>query len=107
MNTRFGDLVTINLSTRSIRRESCPLDVLCPFLGGRGLGVYLLLQQLERDVQPFEAENPLIFATGLLTGTEMISSSRLHICTRSTFVPVPLSAASWARQMWAAMSLMS
>ena len=83
MNTRFGDLVFVNLSTRSIRRAPCPPEALHSFLGGRGVAVYLLLKQIEGDVQPFDAANPLIFATGLLTGTEMISSSRLHICTRS------------------------
>ena len=83
MNIHFGDLVFVDLSTRAIRRESCPQNVLQSFFGGRGLGVYLLLQHLEKHVQALEPDNPLIFATGLLTGTEMISSSRLHISTLS------------------------
>ena len=83
MEICFGDLVWIDLSMRNIRREPCPEAVLKSFLGGRGLGTYLVLNYLEEHVQPLDPENMLIFATGLFTGTEMISSSRLHISTRS------------------------
>lgn len=83
MEKLFGDLVFINLSTQEINREPCPETVLRMFLGGRGLGTYILLKYLDQHVQPLAPENILVFATGLLTGTEMISSSRLHICTRS------------------------
>lgn len=83
MENMFGDLVFINLSTRQIRREPCSRLLLTSYLGGRGLGVYLLLKYLPPGVQPFDPENMLIFATGLFTGTEMIASSRMHLCTRS------------------------
>lgn len=83
MDIRFGDLVFIDLSTQTITRKSCPDSILRSFLGGRGLGTYILLKYLDQDVQPLDPENILVFATGLLTATEMISSSRLHICSRS------------------------
>ena len=83
MENMFGDLVFIDLSTQQIRREPCPRSLLTSYLGGRGLGVYSLLKYLPSSVQPFDPENMLIFATGLFTGTEMIASSRMHLCTRS------------------------
>ncbi len=83
MNKIFGDIVSIDLTTETITRKPYPESILRKFLGGRGLGTYLLLKYLNQDVQPLAPENILIFATGLLTGTAMISSARLHICTRS------------------------
>ncbi len=83
MKIHIGDLVFVDLSTQTIIRKPCPDKVLRKFLGGRGLGTYLLLTHLDQYVQPFDPENTLIFTTGLLTGTAMISSSRLHLCTRS------------------------
>lgn len=83
MNRIFGDFVFIDLTTKSIIRESCPESVLRTFLGGRGLGTYLLLKHVHQDIQPLDPENIIVFATGLLTGTEMIAASRLHVCSRS------------------------
>jgi aldehyde:ferredoxin oxidoreductase len=83
MHRHFGDFVFINLSTATITREPCPESVITSFLGGRGVGTYILLKFLGQDVQPFDPENILVFATGLLTGTEMIAASRLHVCARS------------------------
>jgi len=79
----FGDLVYIDLTTKEIKREQCPDVIVKNFLGGRGLGTYLLMKNVHKDTDAFGPENILVFATGILTGTDMICSSRLHICTRS------------------------
>lgn len=83
MYSKFGDLVFINLATKEINRKPCPESIIKKFLGGRGLATYLLLNYLDKDVGAFDAENIMVFANGVLTGTEMICSSRLHVCTRS------------------------
>lgn len=82
--TQFAqDLVYIDLTTKSIKREPCPKDVLRKFLGGRGLGAHLLLKHLHKDTDPLGEENILVFAAGYLTGTRMITSGRLHVAARS------------------------
>ena len=83
MTYSLGDLVFIDLTTKEITRKPCPQDVINSFLGGRGLCDYLLLKYLAKNVEPLSAENILIFANGFLTGTNMITSGRIHISARS------------------------
>ncbi len=83
MGIWFGDLVYIDLSTKEIKRKRCPNSLIRKFLGGRGLGTYLLMESVSEDIDAFDPANPLILATGILTGTNMICSSRLHICAKS------------------------
>lgn len=83
MSADFGDLVYIDLTTKKIMREPCPDNIIKKYLGGRGLGTYLLLKNIQKNIDALSSENILVFATGILTGTDMICSSRLHICTKS------------------------
>ena len=78
-----GDLVRIDLTTRQILRAPCPEALLRDYLGGRGLAVRLLLEHLPASTRPLGPENMLIFASGLLGGTRMITTGRLHIGARS------------------------
>ncbi|HPU00951.1 MAG TPA: aldehyde ferredoxin oxidoreductase family protein [Bacillota bacterium] len=78
-----GDLVWVDLSRRQVDRRPCPESVLRDYLGGRGLAVRLLLEHIPPSVQPLDPENMLILAAGLLSGTRMITTGRLHIAARS------------------------
>jgi len=53
------------------------------FLGGRGLGTALLLERRTFTVDPFAPANPLIFATGPLTGTGAPAAGRFSVSSRS------------------------
>ncbi|WP_018086105.1 aldehyde ferredoxin oxidoreductase family protein [Desulfurispora thermophila] len=78
-----GDLVYVNLSTGEVRRRPCAEEVLRAFLGGRGLATYILLRYLSGTVAPLAPENILVLAPGLLGGSRMITTGRLHIAARS------------------------
>ena len=78
-----GALVYINLTTGDVTDEPCPDALVKKYLGGRGLSDYLLLKYVDRATGPFDPENVLIIACGLLTGTEMVTSGRLHFSSRS------------------------
>lgn len=78
-----GDLLFVDLTNREIRRQPCPPEVIRNFLGGRGLGDYLLLKLLDGAVGPLDPGNVLVFAAGLLGGSRMITTGRLHITARS------------------------
>jgi len=78
-----GELVLVNLSSGKILRKPCPEHIIDQYLGGRGLASYLLYRFLQKEVEPLSPENMLIFSAGLLCGTRMITSSRLHIGARS------------------------
>ncbi len=58
----------VNLSTGTIKTESLPEDVLKMWIGGRGLGVYLMLKEVDPNVDPLSPENKLMILTGPLTG---------------------------------------
>ncbi|HZK17732.1 MAG TPA: aldehyde ferredoxin oxidoreductase family protein [Clostridia bacterium] len=78
-----GELVWVNLSNGKIKKKTCPEKIRESFLGGRGLASYFLYRYLPEAVNPLSPENILVFAAGLLCGTRMITSSRLHIGARS------------------------
>ena len=58
----------INLSTQEIEAKSIPIEVRKKFLGGRGVNMHFFLTMVKKGIDPFDAENPLIFGAGLLTG---------------------------------------
>lgn len=51
------------------------------YIGGRGVGSYILKKEINDDTLPLSPENPLIFGTGPLTGTLAPSSGRLSLVT--------------------------
>ncbi|MFN7034742.1 MAG: aldehyde ferredoxin oxidoreductase family protein [Bellilinea sp.] len=79
----FGKMVKINLSNRQIRREQIPPEWIEGFIGASGLAARLLWDVLDRDRSPLAPENPLLFATGPLTGTGGPTTGRFTICGRS------------------------
>jgi len=53
------------------------------YFGGRGLIAYVLLRELEKGINPFSAENKLIFACGPITGAPITGSGRHSIGAKS------------------------
>ncbi len=58
----------VNLTTKTVKTESLPEDVLKMWIGGRGLGVYLMLKEVDPKAEPLSPENKLMIMTGPLTG---------------------------------------
>jgi len=72
----------IHLGDGSIEIAPISLDLRRRFLGGRGINMYLLSKFYSPGLDPFSPENPLIFGTGLLTGT-LGFGSRMNITAKS------------------------
>ncbi|MFQ5895080.1 MAG: aldehyde ferredoxin oxidoreductase N-terminal domain-containing protein, partial [Nitrospinota bacterium] len=65
-----GKLLRVNLSARRIAEEPLPPEeILRQYVGGTGLGVWLLCRELPDGAGAKDPDNPLIFMTGPLTGT--------------------------------------
>lgn len=64
----MGRLLRVNLWSSRIRFESLPEEVLKKWIGGRGLGVYLMLKEVDPKVDPFSPRNKALVMTGPLTG---------------------------------------
>jgi aldehyde:ferredoxin oxidoreductase len=73
-----GAVLFVDLANSSTRRAYLPADVLKDFLGGRGANMFLLYNLMQDDTaiaDPLDPEVPLIFGTGVLTGS-MPSATR-------------------------------
>jgi aldehyde:ferredoxin oxidoreductase len=79
----FNQLLRINLSRQKSTVEPIPESVLRSYLGGKGLGSYLLLKENPPHIDPFSPENHLIFTLGPLADTPFYGSSRYAVFTKS------------------------
>jgi aldehyde:ferredoxin oxidoreductase len=79
----FNRLLRVDLSTRKTTVEPIPESVLHDYLGGKGLGSYLLLKENPPRVDPFSPKNHLIFTLGPLADTPFYGSSRYAVFTKS------------------------
>ncbi len=73
----------IDMTARGTRRERLDPDVARTYLGGRGIGAYFLNNT--PSLKACDADAPLIFAIGALTGSRIPSASRMMI---SAFSPL-------------------
>ncbi len=75
--------LTIDLTNGSNAFGTINHDVMQKYLGGSGLGAYLLYPELSSDLNPLSPEAPLAFLTGPLTGTSGPAVARSVICGKS------------------------
>ena len=78
-----GKVMIVDLTEQSVRWESLSKDVLKRFIGGTGLGTYLLYKYCPPRVEPLSPDNPLIFATSPLVGSKLTTSSKFAVVTKS------------------------
>src|SRR5512136_3474719 len=79
----FNQLLRIDLSRKETTTEPIPEPILQSYLGGKGLGSYLLFKENPARVDPFSSENRLIFTLGPLADTPFYGSSRYAVFTKS------------------------
>lgn len=79
----MGRLLRINLSSKTFLIEEMDPEVLHNFIGGRGLGVYLLSKEVSPKVDPLSERNKLYFMTGPLTGTGFPGAGRIAVVSKS------------------------
>ena len=78
-----GKIAWIDLTKENVKVEELEEAVARKYLGGKGLGAYLLYQNLSPNTHPYDPNNPLIFITGPLTGTTFPAVSRSAVITKS------------------------
>jgi len=79
----MGKILRVNLSRKAICTEPLTDEVARKYLGGRGLAAYVLMRELPARVDPLGADNKLVFATGLLTGTLTPVGNRIVVAAKS------------------------
>ena len=83
MHGYHGRVMLVDLSTQSVRWQPLDQDVLLNFIGGTGLGTYLLYEHCPPGVGALDPANPLIFVTSPLVGSRLTTSSKFAVLAKS------------------------
>ena len=78
-----GKALVVDLSSRSHHWDDIPEQVLRSFIGGIGLGTYLLYRYCPAGADPLGPDNPLIFVSSPLVGSRLTTSSKFAVMTKS------------------------
>lgn len=78
-----GKLLRVNLAEGTISKEALNIKDAKNYIGGRGLGTKIFMDEVDPKVDPFSPENKLIFMTGPLTGTFATSGGRYEVVTKA------------------------
>ena len=78
-----GRALIVDLGLRESRSMPLDEDVLRRFIGGAGLGAYLLYKHCPPRVEPLAPENPLILVCSPLVGSRLTTSSKFAVLTKS------------------------
>jgi aldehyde:ferredoxin oxidoreductase len=78
-----GKVLVVDLTNRSHRWDAVPEAALRGFIGGIGLGTYLLHKYCPPGAAPLGPDNPLIFVGSPLVGTRLTTSSKFAVVTKS------------------------
>jgi aldehyde:ferredoxin oxidoreductase len=76
-------VLRINLTTGKSTTEPLKKEWAGEYLGGKGLSIKYLYEELKPGVDPLSAENKLILMTGPITGTLVPNSGKLAIAAKS------------------------
>ena len=78
-----GKMLFVDLGKGSIRETELPEKICRDFIGGYGLGIRVLYEQMKAGVDPLGGGNMLGFVTGALTATSVPGSGRYGVVTKS------------------------
>ena len=83
MSICSGLVLNVDLSSGNIWREEVPWSDVRKYLGARGGNARLFWREAAAGIDPLGPDNPLIFGTGTLTGTNVPCSGRSTVTTKS------------------------
>lgn len=78
-----GKILKVDLSTRQARAVDLQPTVVRNFIGGLGLGMKILYDEVGPDIDPLSPDNVIVLATGPLSGTTAPTNGRTHVVTKS------------------------
>ena len=78
-----GGYLRVDLCRGTAEHRPLPEAILRRYLGGVGLGSYLLHREAPPDVDPLAPEAPLVFAFSPLVGTALTTSAKFAIVAKS------------------------
>ncbi|MBD3672243.1 MAG: aldehyde ferredoxin oxidoreductase family protein [Planctomycetaceae bacterium] len=79
----FGRYLRIDVSTGTSEATPIPESVLRQYVGGVGLGTWILQQETEGPIDPLSAEAPLEFCFSPLVGSPLTTSAKFAVVAKS------------------------
>lgn len=83
MNAWVGQVLRVNLTTKSITKEPLNMQEAKAFIGARGLGTRMWMNEVDPAIEPLSDKNNLIFITGPLTGTLATNGGRYNVVCKA------------------------
>ena len=83
MSGCYGKTLRVNLNDGKLVVEEPDAGTLRDYIGGRGLGIYYLLREVDPTCDPLGPENKMIMTTGPLTGTRAPTGARYMVTAKS------------------------
>lgn len=83
-----GRIAYVNLTNKLIEYRQKDSREMRIWIGGSGLGTKIFTELCPPDTMPLDPENPLIFMTGPMTGTEIPGSGRHQVIAKSPLTGV-------------------
>ncbi len=80
MNGYFGKYLKVDLSTGQISEVPISNEDQQKYIGGSTLAARLIYDSVKPDMDPLAPENPIVFATGPFTGSNVPMVSRAAVC---------------------------
>ena len=78
-----GRLLRVNLSEGTTEYTTYPEETARQFIGGRGLAIKLMWDEMPQGADPLGPENMLIFATGPYTSLKVPNSGKIVVAAKS------------------------
>ena len=91
----YGDILRIDLTTGSVKRESLPRNIARKFVGGMGVNDWLLWRhflEVDPHIDPLSEDNVLIAGLGPLGATGFGLGSKMKFTYKS-----PVTGLAWYR----------
>jgi aldehyde:ferredoxin oxidoreductase len=79
----MSSILRINLSTGRISEEEISQDIRQKFVGGRGLGVKIVFEEVDPLTSPLSADNKIVLAVGPMTGAAAPTAGRYEVVSKS------------------------
>jgi len=78
-----NSLIRVDLTEGKLTHETLKADVINDYIGGIGIGVRIVYDEVPPGVDALDPENRLVFAVSPLTGTAVPGACRYHVVGKS------------------------
>lgn len=87
-NAYTRKLIRVDLSNKKILVEDLQESLIKEFLGGRGINIKLLYDEVSAKIRPLDPENGIIIGVGPLSGTLAPTAGRCQCTTKSALTGI-------------------